>query len=82
MKAKYAIQELSRLNPDEEIVIAYWDRQWFINNFGNDLTDEQWEEITDKCEAVLEYAGLGEEMHAAAVEALDELAELAEMEND
>jgi hypothetical protein len=75
MKAKYAIQELARLNPDEEIVIAYWDRNWFINNFDRHITDKEWEEITDKCETVLEYAGLGEDMHAAAVEALDELAE-------
>jgi hypothetical protein len=71
MKVKYAIQQLSALKPDDEIVIAYWTKEWFIDVLGRDITDTQWLEIADACEDTLEWNGVGDDIQAAAIETLD-----------
>ena len=71
MKIKYAIQQLSELNPESEIVIEYWTKEWFIDVLGRDITDTQWLDIADVCEDTLEWNGVGDDMQAAAIETLD-----------
>jgi hypothetical protein len=71
MKVKYALEMLTQQNPDDEIVIAYWTKQWFIDVLGRDITDTQWLEIADACEDTLEWNGVGDDIQAAAIETLD-----------
>lgn len=43
MKASEAIKWLNTYNPDEELIIAWWDK----HNTGFELTDEQWQTVVD-----------------------------------
>ena len=71
MKAKHAIEMLATRNPDEEILIAHWDKEWFIDVIGKDITDDQWWDILGACENVLDYIGIGDALEQAANEVLD-----------
>jgi hypothetical protein len=71
MLAKLAHELIKREDPDSEIVIAWWTKQWFSDITGRDITDEQWSDIADACDDVLENMGIGEYMEAAAIEILD-----------
>ena len=78
MLAKLAHELIKRENPDSEIVIAWWTKQWFSDITGKDITDEQWSDIADACDDVLENMGIGEYMEAAAIEILDNETETAQ----
>ena len=71
MLAKLAHELIKRENPDSEIVIAWWTKEWFSDITGRDITDEQWSDIADACDDVLENMDIGEYMEAAAIEILD-----------
>ena len=71
MKVKYAIQQLSALKPDDEIVIAYWTKEWFIDVLGREITDDQWDDISGECDDVIDNMPIGDYLQAAATEALD-----------
>ena len=71
MLAKLAHELIKRENPDSEIVIAWWTKEWFSDITGRDITDEQWSDIADACDDVLENMDIGEYMQAAAIEILD-----------
>lgn len=71
MQVKYAIEQLSKLGKNEEIVIAYWTKEWFTDILARDITDDQWLDIADACDSTLEWNGIGDDMQAAAIEVLD-----------
>ena len=71
MQVKYAIEQLSKLDKNEEIVIAYWTKEWFTDVLARDITDDQWLDIADTCDDTLEWNGIGDIMQAAAIELLD-----------
>ena len=71
MKVKYAIQQLSALKPDDEIVIAYWTKEWFIDVLGREITDDQWDDIIGECDDVIDNMPIGDYLQSAATEALD-----------
>ena len=71
MQVKYAIEQLSKLDKNEEIVIAYWTKEWFTEILARDITDDQWLDIADACDSTLEWNGVGDDMQAAAIEVLD-----------
>jgi len=71
MKVKYAIADLSALKPDDEIVIAYWTKEWFIDVLGRDITDDQWDDITGECDDVIDNMPIGDYLETAASEILD-----------
>ena len=71
MQVKYAIEQLSKLDKNEEIVIAYWTKEWFTDVLARDITDDQWLDIADTCDDTLEWNGVGDMMQAAAIELLD-----------
>lgn len=71
MQVKYAIEQLSKLDKNEEIVIAYWTKEWFTDILARDITDDQWLDIADACDSTLEWNGVGDDMQAAAIEVLD-----------
>jgi hypothetical protein len=37
MKAKYLIEQLKEYNPDDEIIVAYWDRDHVAMNLNRDI---------------------------------------------
>jgi hypothetical protein len=71
MKIKYALEMLAKQNPDDEIVIAYWTKDWFTDILAREITDDQWLDIADACDDTLEWNGIGDMMQSAAIELLD-----------
>jgi hypothetical protein len=71
MKVKYAIEQLKQLDKDDEIVIAYWTKEWFTEILAREITDDQWLDIADVCDDTLEWNGVGDMMQSAAIELLD-----------
>ena len=78
MLAKLAHELIKQEDPESEIVIAWWTKEWFSDITGRDITDEQWSDIADACDDVLENMGIGEYMEAAAIEILDNETETAQ----
>lgn len=71
MKVKYAIEQLKRLDKDEEIVIAYWSKDWFVDVLGREITEEQWDDIVGACDDVIDNMPIGDYMENAAAAVLD-----------
>jgi hypothetical protein len=56
MKVREALRHLSDYNPDDDLVIVWWDKDWMDNTDSElQLTDEQWEEVTDKFDGDAEF---------------------------
>jgi hypothetical protein len=70
MKVSKAIEMLSGHDPDDEIVIAYWTKQWFIDILEQDIGDEEWSDIVEACNNTLELNGVGDDMQATAIETI------------
>jgi len=56
----------------DEIVIAWWDKEWFADILDRELDDEDWQIILYASEKVLEYSDLGDQLITFAEQALDE----------
>ena len=57
---------------DAEIVVAWWDREWFEAMLDREIDDEEWSVVLESSEKVLEYADLGDQLMSYAERALDE----------
>ena len=65
MRVKDIRQMLKAYKPDDELVISWWDREWFDAFAKKKMTEEQWDEVFSNAESVLEYGGLGDLMMGA-----------------
>ena len=66
MRVKYLIEQLKKYNPDDEIVVAYWDREWFAQQCEVEITDEQWQDIIGDGETVVDNMEIGGYLEEAA----------------
>jgi len=71
---------LRNYRPEDEIAVAWWDRDWFQDLLGRTLSDEEWEVVIDAAEGVLEFTNLGDQLIDAAENALSELTKKGEKE--
>lgn len=62
----------SRYKPEEKIIVAWWDKEWFEQVLDRKLNNQEWEEVLDECEKVMEYTNLGDLLMIEAERALDE----------
>ena len=70
MKVQEIINNLKEHKPDEEIIIAYWTREWFADVLNRDINDEQWEEIIQSGNHQLECTNVGDYLIDLACEVL------------
>lgn len=52
MKVSKVIEEMSHLEPDEEIVISWWTRDWA---FGGDVSEQTWKEVVRTIDGETEH---------------------------
>ena len=71
MKVKYLIDQLKKYNPDDEIIVAYWDKEWFDDQCDLEINDEQWQDIVLDGENVVENMEIGAYLYEAARLVLD-----------
>ncbi|MFM9028807.1 MAG: hypothetical protein ACKOQ6_12575 [Bacteroidota bacterium] len=62
----------SRYKDSDEIVIAWWDRDWFEELLDRKLDDEDWQIVLASSEKVLEFMDLGDQLMWSAERELDE----------
>ena len=74
MRVKNLIEQLKEYDPDDEIIVAYWDKDWFTELLERDITDDQWQDIVGDGENVIENMDTGDYLQLAAVEILDKAA--------
>jgi len=72
MKVKYLIEQLKEYDPDDEIIVNWWDKQWFIDWTDKNITDNQWSNIVVSGDEVLDTTQLAEQLLAAALKKLYE----------
>ena len=66
MQVKYLIEQLKKYNPDDEIIVAYWDQEWFAQQCEVEITDEQWQDIVGDGETVVDNMEIGGYLEEAA----------------
>jgi len=71
MKVKYLIKQLKEYDPDDELIVAYWDKQWFIDMTEREINDEQWFDVMNAGEDAIENMGIGGYLHHTAIEILE-----------
>lgn len=70
MQVKHLIEQLKKYNPNETLVVNWWDKQWFTDCTTKNITDDQWENIIMSADGVLDTIELGEQLLAAALKEL------------
>lgn len=75
MRVKYLIEQLKEYDPDDEIIVAYWDKDHIEFNLNGKLTDDQWIDLVGVGDNVIENLYIGEYIRAAAYEILDKAAD-------
>jgi hypothetical protein len=63
--------------PDDHVLLAWWDKEWFEEMLGRALTASEWEVAYDAALVCLEGTDLGDQMVEAAETALSEQTGLA-----
>jgi len=71
MKVKYLIEQLKKYNPDDEIIVAYWDKEWYDDQCDVEISDEQWLDIADDGGDVIDNMDIGAYLYEAARVILD-----------
>jgi len=71
MKVKYLIEQLKKYNADDEIIVAYWDKGWFDDQCDLEIRDDQWQDIMNDGENVVENMEIGAYLYEAARVILD-----------
>ena len=66
MRVKYLIDQLKKYNPDDEIIVAYWDKEWFDDRCDIEIADDQWQDIIGDGENVVENMEIGGYLEEAA----------------
>ena len=66
MRVKYLIEQLKKYDRDDEIIVAYWDREWFGQQCEVEITDDQWQDIIGDGENVVENMEIGGYLEEAA----------------
>jgi len=58
--------------PSDELLISWWDKEWFENVLDTKITDDEWERILDFCEKVIGESSQADLLVMYAEQALSE----------
>jgi len=71
MKVKYLIEQLKEYDPDDELIIAYWDRDHVAMNLNRDINDDQWANIICSTEKAIDCLDWWGDIRWTAIETLE-----------
>ena len=71
MRVNHLIEQLKKYSPDDEIVVAYWDRAWYADQCELEITDDQWQDIVGDGGDVIDNMDIGAYLYEAARVILD-----------
>jgi hypothetical protein len=75
MKVKYLIEQLKEYNADDDIIVAYWDRDHVAMNLNRDINDGQWKDIAAATTKALDTLDWWGDIRWVAIETLDKVAD-------
>ena len=70
MKVKYLIEQLKEYDLDDEIIVAYWDRDHVAMNLNRDINDDQWKKIAAATTKALDNLDWWGDMRRVVIETL------------
>ena len=71
MRVKYLIDQLKKYNPDDELIVAYWDHNDVAMNLNRDINDGQWAEIAAATTNAIDNLDWWGEIRLVSIETLD-----------
>ena len=71
MKVKYLIDQLKEYDLDDDIIVAYWDRDHVAMNLNRDINDAQWAKIASSTTKTLDNLDWWGDIRWVAIETLD-----------
>jgi len=71
MKVKYLIDQLKEYDLDDDIIVAYWDRDHVAMNLNRDINDVQWAKIASSTTKTLDNLDWWGDIRWVAIETLD-----------
>lgn len=71
MRVKYLIEQLKEYDPDDEIIVAYWDRDHVAMNLNRDINDDQWLNIINATTRTIEHLDWWGDIRWAIIGVLD-----------
>ena len=74
MRVKYLIEQLKEYDPDDEIIVAYWDRDHVAMNLNRDINDSQWLWIAAATTKAIDNLDWWGDIRWVAIETLDKVA--------
>lgn len=74
MRVKYLIEQLKEYDPDDEIIVAYWDRDHVAMNLDREINDDQWAQIVVNSDQMICNVDWWGDIRWAAAETLDKVA--------
>lgn len=74
MRVKYLIDQLKEYDLDDDIIVAYWDRDHVAMNLNRDINDGQWAEIAAATTKALDNLDWWGDIRWVAIETLDKAA--------
>ena len=75
MRVKYLIEQLKEYDPDDEIIVAYWDRDHVAMNLNRDINDGQWLNIVSATTKTIDNLDWWDDISWVAIEILDKVAD-------
>ena len=69
MKVREAIKNLGYLNPEDDIVMAWWERDGFVDTFPN-MDDSGWSHAVEMCDSKMDWSYAHEDIASTIEESL------------
>ena len=74
MRVKYLIEQLKEYDPDDELIVAYWDRNHVAMNLDCEINDDQWLKIIKVATGILDNMDWWGDIRCVAKDVLDKVA--------
>ena len=74
MRVKYLIDQLKEYDPEDHIIVAYWDRDHVAMNLNRDINDGQWLNIVSATTKTIDNLDWWDDISSVAIETLDKVA--------
>ena len=71
MLVKYLMDQLKQYDPDDELIVDYWDRGHVAMNLEREINDDAWHDICVAANRAMDYLDWWGDIRWVAIETLD-----------
>lgn len=73
MRVQNLIEQLKKYDPNDEIIVAYWDQNHVAMNLNCEINEDQWLKIIEVATGILDNLDWWGDIECAAVETLQKV---------